>query len=180
MAGRESVPEHTDEIIRANTGRGWDDWVVLIDDWEGREDGHAAVAAWLQQEHDVDGWWAQAVTVGWERLTGRRLPNQMADGTFTANRSATVAVDHAALRARLLDPDGRAALFPGLDVALRSRATSRNVRLGLPEGVAEIAIAPRDDGRATVTVAHTKLPAPEDVAVWKTYWGEWLDGLREH
>jgi hypothetical protein len=180
MARKESAPEHTDEVIRANTERGWDDWVALIDAWDGREDGHAMVAAWLQREHDVDGWWAQAITVGWERLTGRRLPYQMADGTFTANRSATVAVDHTALRARLLDPVQRAALFPEVDVELRSRPTSKTVRVGLPQGVAEIAIAPRDDGRATITVAHAKLPAPDDVAVWKAYWGEWLDNLEEH
>ena len=30
-----SEPEHTDEVIRAKTGRGWDDWCDLIDAWPG-------------------------------------------------------------------------------------------------------------------------------------------------
>jgi hypothetical protein len=174
-----SAPEHPDEVVRANTGRGWQEWRALIDAWPGHEDGHTAVAAWLQEEHDVAGWWAQTVTVGWERITGRRLPHQVADGTFTANKSATITIDHEALREILLDETGLAALFPGLDPRLRSRPTSQNVRVGLDQGVAEISLAPKGDGRVTVTVAHAKLTSPEDVAQWKQFWGDWLQALGE-
>jgi hypothetical protein len=86
-------PEQSDAAVLAATGRGYDDWCDLIEAWPGHEQGHGAVAEWLQQEHGVDGWWAQSVTVGWERITGRRLPHQQSDGTFTAGRSRTVAVD---------------------------------------------------------------------------------------
>ena len=172
-----SEPEHTDAVIRERTGRAWAEWRELIDAWPGHRQGHAAVASWLQDEHGVHGWWAQAVTVGWERITGRRLPNQMDDGTFTSNRSATIATDVAALRELLLDEDGRAALFPGLDPELRSRPTSKNVRIGLGGGVAEIALAPRADGRATITVSHSKLSSPQEVATWRGYWGGWLEAL---
>lgn len=172
-----SEPEHTDDVIGANTGRGWEEWRELIDAWPGHVDGHSAVAAWLQEEHDVDGWWAQAVTGGWERITGRRLPYQMADGTFTANKSATITTDHDALREMLLDEAGRADLFPGLDPELRSRPTSKNVRIGLGQGVAEISLAPKDDGRVTITVAHAKLASPEDVEQWKGFWRGWFEAL---
>ena len=170
-------PEHSDAVIREHTDRGWDEWRDLIDAWPGHEHGHAAVASWLQTEHDVDGWWAQAVTVGWERITGRRLPNQMSDGTFTANRSATITIDPVALRELLLDDDARADLFPQLDPELRSRPTSKNIRVALGGGVAEIAIAAKGEKRATITVAHSKLSFPEDVAYWKAYWGDWLNTL---
>lgn len=172
-----SQPEQSDGAIRENTGRSWEQWRELIDGWAGRDDGHTAVAAWLQEEHGVDGWWAQAVTVGWERITGRRLPHQMADGTFTANRSATITTDPEALRELLLHAGGREALFPGMQVELRSRPTSKNLRVALDEGVAEIAIDPRSGGRATVTVAHTRLPEAASVAYWKEFWGEWLGAL---
>lgn len=180
--GRDWVaePEHTDEVVRTNTGRGWDEWRALIDAWSGHGDGHAAVAAWLQSEHAVPGWWAQSVTVGWERITGRRLPHQVADGTFTANRSATITIDAAELRELLLDEGGRAVLFPDMPVTLRSRTTSKNVRLGIEdEGLAEVAIAPRDNGRATVTIAHAKLSSPDAVTRWKAFWGAWLTALDE-
>jgi hypothetical protein len=180
-AGRDwaSEPEQSDDVIRANTGRGWDEWRRIIDAWPGHADGHAAVASWLVEEHGVEGWWAQTLTVGWERITGRRLPHQVADGTFTANRSKTVTVDVLALAELLRDPDGLEAAFPGQEPELRSRPTSKNVRVALTSGVAEIAVAPKDDGRATVTVSHARLPSPEDVAHWKAFWGEWLTALDE-
>lgn len=176
---RVSEPDHSDAVIRENTGRGWHEWRQLIDAWPGHMGGHTAVASWLREEHGVDGWWAQAVTVGWERITGRRLRHQMADGTFTANRSATITTDPVALGEVLRDDDGRADLFPGLDAELRSRPSSETVRIGLPSGVAEIAIAPKDDRRATIAVSHTKLPSPDEVVYWKSYWGDWLEALDE-
>ncbi len=78
-------------------------------------------------------------------------------------------------------PDGRsrAALFPGLEPELRSRPTSKNVRIGLGGGSAELSLAPRDAGRVTVTIQHERLGSPEDVAAWKAYWGAWLEALDE-
>lgn len=151
----------------------------MIEAWSGHSQGHSAVASWLQEEHDVDGWWAQAVTGGWERITGRRLPHQMADGTFTASKSATIATDPVALRDMLLDDEGCTILFPGLDPELRSRPGSKNVRVGLGGGVAEIAIAAKANGRATLTIAHAKLSSPQEVAYWKAYWADWLEALDE-
>lgn len=170
-------PEHSDAVILDNTGHSWQYWCEQIDTWPGHDQGHSAVAAWLEQEHEVPGWWAQAITVGWERLTGRRLPHQMADGTFTANRSATITADAVVLAALLRDEDGRALLFPGLAPQLRSRVTSKNVRIDLTTGVAELAITAKDDGRTTITIQHGKLPAFVDVAHWRAFWGEWLAAL---
>lgn len=172
-----SPPEQDDATIQARTGRTWEQWRELIDGWPGHHGGHAEVARWLQAEHGVPGWWAQSVTVGWERITGRRLPHQVADGTFTASRSATTVVDPSLLDALLRDEDDRAWLFPGLEPQLRSRPSSNNVRIALSRGVVEIAIAPRDDGRATITVQHSKLASPAEVARWKDHWAAWLAAL---
>jgi hypothetical protein len=32
-----SEPEHTDAVVLANTGRGWEQWRELIDAWPGHE-----------------------------------------------------------------------------------------------------------------------------------------------
>ena len=87
-------PEFTDDVIRSNTGRGWTEWCDLIESWPGHADGHAAVAAHIQAEYGLNGWWSQGVTVSWERITGRRLLNQRANGTFEASKTRTVTVDH--------------------------------------------------------------------------------------
>lgn len=174
-----SEPENDDAAVRAATGRGWDEWCDLIDAWPGHDDGHTAIATHLREDLGVDGWWAQAVTVGYERITGRRLPHQMADGTFTAGRSRTVGVDADLLRSLLLDEDGRAALFGGLPTELRSRPTAKAIRFALGPGVALVDLQPKADGRTRVSVAHERLPEAGDVGHWKAFWGDWLEALDE-
>lgn len=170
-------PDPSDDAVRAATGRGWDEWCDVIDAWPGHEDGHTAIAAYVQGEHGVESWWAPNVTVGYERITGIRLPGQMADGTFSASASRTIAVDGGRLRERLLNEAGRRALIPGHATQLRSRPASKNVRLGLPEGSAEFSIETRADGKAKVVVSHTKLPSPTASAAWKAFWTKWLEAL---
>src|ERR671922_201454 len=61
-----------DEAVRQNTGKGWREWVSILDDWGARERTHRDIARHLQEEHGVPGWWAQTVTVGYERARGMR------------------------------------------------------------------------------------------------------------
>ena len=61
-----SEPEMADDTLREATGRGWDEWCDIIDVWPGHAEGHTAIATFVREEHGVDGWWAQTVTVGYE------------------------------------------------------------------------------------------------------------------
>ena len=173
----QAEPEFSDAAVLEATGRGWDDWCDTLDAWSGNRDGHTAIAAHLRDELQLDPWWAQAVTGGYERIVGLRLPNQMPDGTFTANKSATVEVDGAALRTLLLDDDGRTDLFGGHRTTLRSKPTAKAIRLGMEPGVAAIAIDARPTGRTKITVQHAKLPSPDAVAEWKYFWADWFEAI---
>jgi hypothetical protein len=172
-------PEASDESVRAATGRGWEEWRGILDAWPGHDQGHSAIAAYLREQHGVDGWWAQSVTVGYERITGIRLPYQQPDGTFSAGKSRTVTIDPAILREMILDAEDRADLFPGLDTELRSKQESKTVRLGIGPGVAQIALDPVPDGRVKVSISHERLQSPQSVEEWKAYWGEWLEAIDE-
>ena len=172
-----SEPEMAEDTLREATGHGWNEWCDIIDAWPGHADGHTAIATFVREEHGVDGWWAQTVTVGYERITGLRLPHQQPDGTFSAGKSRTVTVDPELLREMLLDDDDRADLFPGLETKLRSRLTSKVLRIGIGPGTAQIALDAQDDGQVKITIAHDKLPTPEAVGEWKGYWSDWLEAV---
>ncbi|WP_108667096.1 hypothetical protein [Euzebya rosea] len=172
-----SQPEMSDEAIRSNTGRGWDEWCDLIEAFDGHTDGHSAVVEHLMEVHGLTGWWAQGVTVSWERITGQRLPFQQSDGLFASSRTRTVAVDADELRELLLDADGRDHLFGGMPTELRSRPTSKNVRIAMEEGSVEFTLTPKPDGRTAVNVAHTRLPDHTVVPAWQDFWTEWLEAL---
>jgi hypothetical protein len=172
-------PVHSDAKIRENTGHTWDEWIDLIDAGPGRTAGHTAIAAWVQAVHGVPGWWAQGVTVGYERITGLRLPGQMPDGTFSVSRSRVLGLSADRLRAILLDDSGRADLFPGLDTVLRSKPTSKALRFaaassGAPLGSLLFSADPQPEGRLRLTVTHDKLTGSDEAERWKQFWADWL------
>ena len=44
---------------------------------------------WSSKKYKVEGWWSQAVTVGYERIKGLRARGQRRDGSYEANKSRT-------------------------------------------------------------------------------------------
>jgi len=175
-------PTHPDDVILANTGHGWDDWVDLIDAGPGRDAGHPAIATWVREEHGISGWWAQGVTVGYERITGIRLPGQMLGGTFTVSKSKVVQLERGTLRAMLLDD--RDDLFPGFETTLRSKESAKALRFGFerdgePLGIVMFSLDPASGERLRVTVTHEKLDSLESGDHWKDFWGEWLSTVEE-
>jgi len=173
-----SEPDVSEDAIRANTGHGWDEWVALVDSGPGRDAGHTAIAAWLVDAHAVSGWWAQSVTVGYERITGLRVPGQRPDGTFSVGRSRLLDVDRDALRALLDDDAGRADLVPGLTLVPRSRSGVKSPRFGVSDGDGEhgVAMFSLDPAgpRVRLTVTHERLGSAAGAELWKAFWADWL------
>ncbi len=172
-----SEPEMPDDKTREATGRGWDDWCDIIDAWDGHHDGHTAIARHLTETYEVTGWWAQGITIGWERITGRRVLHQMTDGTFSASRSKTLDIDLAVLREMLLDDEARRELIVGYETILRSKPTSKALRFAFDEGAALFSFDAATNGKIRITVSHEKLASSEAADRWRFYWTEWLDAL---
>lgn len=172
-----ATPETSDDAVRASTGKGWEEWRRIIDG-HGITD-HAAIASRLQESHGLDGWWAQTVTVGYERIIGLRLPYQRPDGTFSATKSRTLSCDPDELRSMLLDSDDRAVLLGDLETELRSSPQSKSIRIRLDEGTVLFTLDPVSDGRTKATVTHERLARFDDVARWKEYWSGWLAAVDE-
>lgn len=180
-SGWAAMPQHSDEQVRAKTGRGWNEWVAAIDAGPGRASGHTAIAAWLVGE-GIDAWWAQGVTVGFERITGLRMPGQMPDGTFTVSRSRVIALPPAELRALLLDDAARNDLLPDFTVTLLSRPDAKAPRFAFARGgeaLGQVSFATDEASaaRTRLTVTHAKLPTFDEGELWKEFWSEWLEAL---
>jgi hypothetical protein len=86
---RAEVLGQTDANVRQNTGKGWCEWLRILDTWGARERKHGEIARHLMEEHGVPGWWAQSVTTGYERARGMRAKHQTLSGSFQVSVSKT-------------------------------------------------------------------------------------------
>ena len=78
----------SEEAIRRRTGRGWEEWFDLLDAWGAADRTHTEIARWVAEEHAIDGWNAQAVTVSYERARagGRSASMPMASRSRLEDR----------------------------------------------------------------------------------------------
>jgi hypothetical protein len=161
-----SQPELSDDAVTDATGLTWDEWCERIESSGVDVADHGAIVSVV--EPTTGSWWAQTVAVGYERITGLRLPHQMPDGTFSVSKSRTMTIDVALLRSILRSVDDRKDLFPGQTVELRSRPDAKTLRFGIDGGVVQIAMDPKAGDRTVITVRHEKLNEPSDVELWRS------------
>jgi hypothetical protein len=175
---RLAEPPVSEEAIRTGTGRGWDDWFRILDDWDGTSHTHTEIARYVNGEHGIDGWWSQSVTVGYERARGMRAPNERPEG-FEVSVSKTI--DMAPLEAwrAFVEPKRRQTwLDLGLRMRTGTRTMGRSARFDVPsEGTrVNVFFDPKGDDRSVVTVTHVKLADAAHRADWRRRLGR-LAGL---
>jgi len=174
----ESLTGVSEPTLQAATGQGWAHWVTLLDAQGARTLPHGEIARHLQEAEGVDAWWAQTITVGYERIRGLRAPGQQRDGSWEVGRTRTFPVSLERLFEAFHDPFQRD-LWLGVEgLTLRSARPGKVVRLVWPDGsVAEAGFTPKAEDRSTVSVQHRKLPDGETAGAMKVAWQEALDRL---
>jgi Domain of unknown function (DUF4287) len=172
---------YSEQAIRANTGRGWDEWFALLDAWGGAERPHPEIARWLVEEHGVPGWWAQGVTVGYERARGLRAPGQRRGGLFEVNASKTVAVPVDRLYEAFVDPALRERWLPGAPVEVRSVQPLKSFRANWDDGSTRLVVwfTARGDSKSQVALVHERLPDAGTADKLKPFWRERMTALKQ-
>jgi uncharacterized protein YndB with AHSA1/START domain len=171
---------YSDDVLRANTGRTWDEWFALLDRWGAAERPHPEIARWLNEEHGVDGWWAQGVTVGYEQARGLRAPGQRRGGLFEASASKTVAVPVDRLYEAFMDPGLRERWLPGAKLEVRTAKPGKSIRANWDDGSTRLVIAftARGDAKSQVALVHERVPDAEAAEAMKAYWRERVKELK--
>jgi uncharacterized protein YndB with AHSA1/START domain len=102
-----TTPEVSDDAVQRATGRGWDEWTALLDEWGGRELSHREIVQLVRSKGDVSrGWWQRTVAVGYERLIGRRTTGETADAGFQIGVQRTLDIDAEQAWSWLTSPEG--------------------------------------------------------------------------
>lgn len=166
-----------DDAVQERTGLTWAGWVDALDPLGARDLDHTAIAALVRERWpDIGAWWAQTVTVGYERIRGLRQKGQLCTGDFAASKSRTYPVPVDVLYAAFVDDDVREGWI-GVGTAVRTATPSRSMRLTWPDGTI-VAFWFTDKGaKASVSVQHDKLDSAERRDLEKQAWGERLTAL---
>jgi hypothetical protein len=169
----------TDDKVAAATGRRWEAWFSVLDRWGARQRKHGETVAFLMEEHDVPSWWAQSVTIWYERARGMRLKHQQADG-FTIYASKTIGVPVDVLFDAFVNPRSRRKWLNDGTMSLRSSQPGHTARFDWGDGATRVSVSFEDKGaaKATVAVAHERLPDADEAEVTKASWRERLAGLK--
>jgi len=172
---RVAEPMVSDASVRRATGKRWDDWFRILDAWGGTDHTHTEIARHLSTRLGVDGWWAQNVTVGYERARGMRAEHQRPDG-FTVGVSKTFPVDAERLHRAFAQARQRNRWLERGTLTLRTATAPRSARFDFRDGSSRVAVfvTPKEEEKSTATIQHERLPDAPAVERMRAFWKEGL------
>jgi hypothetical protein len=180
-ARRERVLATSDEAIRARTGRGWEEWFDLLDEWGAPERSHREIARWVAEQQGVEqlAWNAQAVASSYERARGLRAVGEHPEG-FTLTASRTVAVPVERLYDAFVDEALRERWLSEGQLHERTATRPRSARFDWGDGKTRVHVTFLAKGkeRSTAAVAHTRLAGAKERERMKAWWRERLNTLK--
>jgi hypothetical protein len=170
----------SDRAIRRKTGRGWEEWFDLLDEWGAADRPHREVARWVAEEHGVKGWGAQAVTVSYERARSLRAVGEHSDG-FAITASKTVAVPVDRLYEAFVDESLRTLWLPKGKLRERTASKPTSARFDWGEGQSRVNVAFTAKGAAKSTAAlqHERLADAEEAERMTAFWRDRVAVLKE-
>jgi len=169
----------SDEAIQRGTGRNWREWFDLLDAWRAESKRHSEIARWLREEHEIDGWYAQSVTVGYERARGMRAKHELSGG-FSVSATKTVRVPPDQAFAAFTDARLRRKWLPEAPMRRRPTRAAASARFDWPEpsSIVVVTVAAKGIDRTIVAITHERLPDSRSADALKGYWRSRLADLK--
>jgi hypothetical protein len=179
--------------IREKTGQGLEHWFGVLDQFGAVSKGHTAAARHLADAHGVGGWYAQGITVAYERARGVREVNQRCDGAFEVSVSKVIPGDVPSiirqmtskrLRGHLTssDPALVTALATALDASMSRGFVVRPDGLGRfrykwEQTTVQMYLTPKPGGKVSVVVTNMQLASSKMVEQRRIAWRAFLASL---
>jgi hypothetical protein len=172
----------SDERIRERTGRGWEEWFDLLDEWGAAERPHREIARWVADQLGIGPlvWDAQAITSSYERARGLRAVGETEQG-FAASTSRTVAVPVERLFDAVVDESQRRSWLPDGELSERTATRPRSARFDWGDGTSRVMVVfdAKGEQKSTVALQHVRLPDIDAADRMKAYWRERVTALKE-
>jgi hypothetical protein len=151
----------SDGRIAEKTGRTWAEWMRTLDADGASVMPHREIARLVHVKHGIGDWWAQTVTVGYERLKGLREIGQRRDGGYEVNKSKTFNVPMTTLFEAWAVEEVRRRWLSGVNATVRTATSPKSIRLRWPDGTVVIAqFTAKGDAKSAVAVTQHETRGP--------------------
>jgi uncharacterized protein YndB with AHSA1/START domain len=165
--------------VRAKTGKGWNEWLMVLDAEDAQKMPHKEIAAMLNSKYKVPDWWCQMVTVGYEQARGLRAVHQTADG-YNASASRTFNVAVGKLYDACADETARARWMGRKSYSVNKATPGKSLRIVWGKSGAsrvDLYFTAKGTSKSQLAIQHSKLADSDQVQTMKTYWRGALDKL---
>lgn len=170
----------SEETIREKTRKKSAEWFQILDKagasaWE-----HRQIAAFLGKEEKVSPWWAQMLSVAYERERGIRQRFQKCDGRFSASASRTMNVPLSKLFAAWAEEKLRRKWLAGADLEVTTITKDKYFRAKWDGGKSRLSVGfyAKGTAKSQVAVDHEALADSAQCLRMKRYWSDALDRLQ--
>jgi hypothetical protein len=172
-----SKPSVSDAAVVKRTGKNWAQWFALLDKAGAAKMQHPEIARHLHGQYQLPGWWAQMVTVEYERARGLRAKHQTAAG-YVAGVSRTFDAPTGKIFRAWVDARLRRRWLGHALLTITTATRNKSVRLAWADGTrTEAYFTSKGTARCQVAVQHSKLPGAKSVLKMKKYWAAALERL---
>ncbi|MCP3979595.1 MAG: hypothetical protein GY716_09735 [bacterium] len=170
----------SNDAVRAKTGYTWRQWVEQLDLAKADRLPHREIARHVGASYDVSGWWAQTVTVAYERIRGLRQVGQRCDGKFDANKSKTFPVPLDRLYRGFSVKRTRDRWLPGETLKIRTSTVNKSMRITWTDGTSvHVYFTDKGPSKSQVAIQHAGLDSRAEIAKRKDYWSGRFSALAE-
>lgn len=165
------TPRISEEKLQEATGRTWRSWFARLDETGAVRRPHREIARWLIEEHALDHWWAQTITVGYEQARGLRAPGQNATG-FEVSVSKTVSVPVRRLYRAFVDDAQRRLWLPAAELRLRTATPHKSARYDWEDGSTRVNVGftQLDATKSRIAIGHERLPDSDTAEEMRAFW----------
>jgi len=170
----------SDAAVKQKTGRDWAGWVRALDGIRAHELEHREIALRLRQEFDVSAWWAQSVTVAYERIRGLRDVGQRRGGGYDVNKSKTVPVAIGALY-DAFSSRKRGHWLGDAELRVRTATREKSMRLDWHDGTrVDVYFWEKGPAKSQVQLQHRGFPAKAAADRARAEWTSRLQALASY
>lgn len=170
----------SDAAVAAKTGKTWSEWVRLLDAAGAQKMTHQQIVAYVSKHHGVGPWWQQMVTVGYEKLSGKRQTHERPDG-YQISASRTFGVNVGKAYVLFATPTYLKRCLPEVEITLTSTTKNKYVRgrSGKDGTRLEINFYPKGVSKCQVSIQQSKLKNAAAGDRMKSFWKQRLAALAQ-